>query len=336
VETVGEVIDRLSSAGSVWHRADIVRAICDIQRPLPDVAGERWVGMLDRLVENVLDQCVDLDPPVRERTTRRQSNGRSVRTEPIAAHVTSEAILAQEELILTWALDAQAEELRAEVAAELATERRELDEEHNRRQHLETTLAAAEQRVARATTAAAPYDAIVDRAEHAVASAVDARRSALRTLDNTKWHHRRSAREEVARTERDLASARHQLAATQEAARPTDHERVTALRELSEARHTLFYDTILDRWIDRTEHVVALERIEHALSDWHTWASGKPITWEQLASAARALDVDPRADLNRRYVALTLPLHAWAERRGVDLRPPPQHTIEPRGIELAL
>jgi len=29
--TVGDVIDRLSAAGSVWHRADVTRAICDLR-----------------------------------------------------------------------------------------------------------------------------------------------------------------------------------------------------------------------------------------------------------------------------------------------------------------
>ena len=65
---------------------------------------------MDRAVDTVLADCVDLDPTAPPGTPRRSSDGRSVWLDPTAPHVTTEAVLAQEERILTWALDAQAAE----------------------------------------------------------------------------------------------------------------------------------------------------------------------------------------------------------------------------------
>jgi len=106
--SVTDVIDQLSAKGSTWHRADVVRAICDLQRPRPGNDGTRWAAMLERAADQVLEHCVDLDPPLDPNTPRRNSDGRSLWIEPVSAHVTSDTILAQEEQILTWALDAQA------------------------------------------------------------------------------------------------------------------------------------------------------------------------------------------------------------------------------------
>jgi ATP-dependent exoDNAse (exonuclease V) alpha subunit len=72
------------------------------------VSGERWAAWLDRAVDTVMAQCVDLDPELPEHTRRRASDGRSIWIEPIASHVTSEAVLAQEQQILDWAAEATA------------------------------------------------------------------------------------------------------------------------------------------------------------------------------------------------------------------------------------
>ena len=42
--TVGEVVEALSATGSAWHRADVTREICDLQRPLPEINGRRWAA----------------------------------------------------------------------------------------------------------------------------------------------------------------------------------------------------------------------------------------------------------------------------------------------------
>ena len=104
-----EVVGVLSAAGSVWHREDVVRVVCDLQRPLPGVGGVEWAGFIETAADQFIGQCVDLDP---DRVSGRGcgrvrgSDGRSEWIEPVAAHVTSEPILIQEEAILAWAIDA--------------------------------------------------------------------------------------------------------------------------------------------------------------------------------------------------------------------------------------
>ena len=102
------IIDALSLGASTWNRADVLRTICDLARPEPGVSGERWAAWLDRAVDTVMSQCVDLDPELPEHTRRRASDGRSIWIEPVASHVTSEAVLAQEQQILDWAAEAMA------------------------------------------------------------------------------------------------------------------------------------------------------------------------------------------------------------------------------------
>ncbi len=106
VVTVDEVIDRLSVSGSTWARADVLRAICDLQSPVSPMSGRRWATALERACDRVVEGCVDLDPP--GHTARRASDGRSVWLEPVAPNFTSDTILAEEESILAWAMDAQA------------------------------------------------------------------------------------------------------------------------------------------------------------------------------------------------------------------------------------
>jgi conjugative relaxase-like TrwC/TraI family protein len=107
--TVEQVIDHLSTYGSTWTRADILRAICDLQPAVSQMAGQRWAAVLVRGCDQVIDHCVDLDPAV-ESLRRRASDGRSIWLEPTAPHITSEAIFAEEERVLAWAIDAQADD----------------------------------------------------------------------------------------------------------------------------------------------------------------------------------------------------------------------------------
>ena len=71
------------------------------------MSGHRWAAAIEHGADKVLERCVDLDPP--DATQRRDSDGRSLWIEPTAPRFTSEAVLVQEERILTWAMDAQAE-----------------------------------------------------------------------------------------------------------------------------------------------------------------------------------------------------------------------------------
>ncbi len=106
--SVRDVLGVLSAAGSVWHREDVIRVLCDLQRPMPGIGGLEWARMIENATDQLIEQCVDLDPArvsggVSGRV--RGSDGRSEWIEPVAAHITSEFILAQE-AILAWALDA--------------------------------------------------------------------------------------------------------------------------------------------------------------------------------------------------------------------------------------
>jgi len=104
---VADVVGGVSEQRSSWTRAEVMQAICDVQRPVSQQSGDRWAQTLERATDHVLAQLVDLDPP--GDTLRRGSDDRSVWIEPTAPRYTSEAVLAQEEAILTWAMAAQAD-----------------------------------------------------------------------------------------------------------------------------------------------------------------------------------------------------------------------------------
>jgi conjugative relaxase-like TrwC/TraI family protein len=104
---VEDVIGGMAEQRSSWSRADVLQAICDVQRPVTQQSGHRWAATLERATDHVVAQLVDLDPA--GDTIRRGSDGRSVWIEPTASRYTSEGVLAQEEAILTWAMDAQAD-----------------------------------------------------------------------------------------------------------------------------------------------------------------------------------------------------------------------------------
>jgi conjugative relaxase-like TrwC/TraI family protein len=106
--TVEQVVDHLSASGSTWTRADVLRAIGDLQPAVSSISGQRWANALERAADQVIEHCVDLDPP--DQRSRRASDGRSVWLEPTAVHITSDAILAEEETVLAWAIEAQADE----------------------------------------------------------------------------------------------------------------------------------------------------------------------------------------------------------------------------------
>jgi conjugative relaxase-like TrwC/TraI family protein len=87
--SVGDVVGVLSASGSVWHREDVIRVFCDLQRPVPGVGGTEWAQTIERAADRVIGQCVDLDPGwmsggVCGRV--RSSDGRSEWIEPVAAH----------------------------------------------------------------------------------------------------------------------------------------------------------------------------------------------------------------------------------------------------------
>jgi hypothetical protein len=95
----------LAARQSAWNRLDVLRQLCDTVSPQPGHDATTWATALDAAVDTVLAECVDLDPT--DTGAHRRSDGRSVWIEPIAKQSTSAHVLAQEEHIITFALDAQ-------------------------------------------------------------------------------------------------------------------------------------------------------------------------------------------------------------------------------------
>lgn len=104
---VADILELLAERSSTWNRLDVLRAISDLATPQPGHDATTWAAALDQAVDTVLDACIDLDPAA-PNSPRRKSDGRALHIEPIARQATSEHVLAQEERIITWALDAQA------------------------------------------------------------------------------------------------------------------------------------------------------------------------------------------------------------------------------------
>ena len=110
--TVADVLAALSERSSVWHRMDVLRTLTDALRPHAGQTGQRWADFLHRAADQILEHSINLDPSLDANASRRGSDGRSIWIEPISGHHTSEAVLAQEERILTWAIDQQLDDPR--------------------------------------------------------------------------------------------------------------------------------------------------------------------------------------------------------------------------------
>ena len=115
---IADALTVLSERMSVWHRMDVLEALTDVLRPRAGVGGERWAEILDQTASRVLEHSVNLDPTLDTDASRRASDGRSIWIEPISGQHTSAAVLAQEELILTWALDQQHTDARPSATVE--------------------------------------------------------------------------------------------------------------------------------------------------------------------------------------------------------------------------
>jgi conjugative relaxase-like TrwC/TraI family protein len=102
---VAEVVEQLSALGSTWTRQDVIHAICDLAPPVSQLSGREWARAIERVSDQVIESCVTLDPP--SHGPVRASDGRSTWLPPCEPHLTHEHVLAQEERILTFAIEAQ-------------------------------------------------------------------------------------------------------------------------------------------------------------------------------------------------------------------------------------
>jgi len=106
--TVAAVLDALSAAGSTWTRADVLRVICDLTPVLGPTPGPRWAAAVENAVGKIVGVCAGLDPDGHS-TPVRASDGRSLWLAPTEPHLTTPAIVAQEERILAFAAAAHRE-----------------------------------------------------------------------------------------------------------------------------------------------------------------------------------------------------------------------------------
>ncbi len=114
---LADVLELLSANGSTWTRAEVLQAVCDLARPLSQFSGRDWARAVEQACDRVIGACVTLDPP-QVRGPVRASDGRSVWLAPIEPSLTHEHVLAQEERILTFALDAHDQPSRPSVTVE--------------------------------------------------------------------------------------------------------------------------------------------------------------------------------------------------------------------------
>jgi len=103
--TVDDILDTVTAKVSTWRRADLLGAICDHTPPSPEWNGAHWARAVEHATDKVQDLHRDLDPDIAGPS--RAGDGRSVWMDPMLRHLTHDRVLAQEERILTYVLDAQ-------------------------------------------------------------------------------------------------------------------------------------------------------------------------------------------------------------------------------------
>jgi conjugative relaxase-like TrwC/TraI family protein len=102
--TLADVVEQLSARGSTWTRADVLRAVCDLAPPVSQMTGHDWARAIEAACDRVVERCVSLDPPGSGPV--RVSDDRSIWLAPAEPHLTHEHVLAQEERILLFAMEA--------------------------------------------------------------------------------------------------------------------------------------------------------------------------------------------------------------------------------------
>ena len=104
--TADEVIRSIAERQSTWQQLDVIRHLADDTTAPAGVGGRQWTNLLDQLAASAIEASVSIDAPT-DSPMRRTSDRRSVWTDPTANHATSDHVLAQEERIMTWAVEAQ-------------------------------------------------------------------------------------------------------------------------------------------------------------------------------------------------------------------------------------
>jgi conjugative relaxase-like TrwC/TraI family protein len=115
---VDEVLNIASAKTSTWRRVDLLKAICDLAESESGYDGPGWARALEDVTDQVVAVHTDLDPvgdgPVRA------SDGRSIWIDPDHRHLSHDRVLAQEDRILSFAMDAQDPEPRPSTTLDVA------------------------------------------------------------------------------------------------------------------------------------------------------------------------------------------------------------------------
>jgi hypothetical protein len=227
-------------------------------------------------------------------------------------------------------------DLRLDAAAEYREARQALDDSQATRQDLTDAVEGAEQQLAAAKKACAPFDDRLETAGDAVKRAEESRQLAERKLDQSGLRGRRQARTELASANERAAEAQMRLARAKENSRCTNTVRASARRDLEAARNQLWNHKLFEQWHFLPEHLEAIEQRIDALDVWHDWANGKPIDSERLSVAVTTLHEHVSREPADGTQQLADATHRWAAKQGIDLQPARLPTVEPKGIELDL
>ena len=103
--SVDDILDTVSAQSSTWQRSDLLAAICDHTPHRAGYSGADWARALERAADRVQDLHRDLDPDIAG--ANRAGDGRSIWMDPMVKHLTHDRVLAQEERILTYVVEAQ-------------------------------------------------------------------------------------------------------------------------------------------------------------------------------------------------------------------------------------
>ena len=104
--TLDDILDRVSTEASTWKRIDVLQAICDLTPVQPGFDGAAWARTLEATTDQVIADHLHLDAAHRMGLVR-SSDGRSIWVDPNTSHLTHPTVIAQEERILTFALETQ-------------------------------------------------------------------------------------------------------------------------------------------------------------------------------------------------------------------------------------
>ena len=243
-------------------------------------------------------------------------------------------------------------ELRADIARQAATIRRELDTITVYRDRLAAAVDTAYQHLANAVASTQPFDHAIANATNTLREAEHTQRRTIERLDGP-LRGRRQARHDHANATALVSIATDRLEQTRRDAAPAYQVRHKALQQHADARDLLAEFDHSHPTRSLATRLQQLDQQHTALNKWHHWAIGQEVSTTQLsdtfhqlrAFAAVSVRVDgPTSGHHIGYEAnireLADVLHHWAAKEQLDLTPEvptltrPQRRIETPSLGL--